>query len=546
MIGNKARRTRDAVLNYMESGLVALPETEIRELSNSLTDFARVGVDRFEESIRKDLFLILKVFDQASRGHWVGDDHNRISSVSEAIQILGADQFKRVLLNCASLSNAKNPNQVRIMKEATNEAFVTGLMTHSIADELGLPFSNDIVLAGQVQQIGRVLACSVFPFEFQRRHSLAEKQGFVEAEKNLFGVSLLQLSKELLSNLSIPQQISSLIHQACVNETIPDALKEESESAVLAVARETSDLLSKPDLSWNSFELGLCRIIPKLSKGYTFSRSDFIRTLKNTSDLIEEFRLNREINDRKKNEKESQFPMAQRLNILADHKKSIFPPLDRSRIIPLEGIISPNGSIDNEVIIDPALDFELTNEPHLKPEKHTGESGLEAATRVFSIIKDFSKFNDQSLAEFLAWSHLKSLGLKNCIVLTPNEACDELQLFHAEGSWFVESMPSITVALERKTIFSPGIQTGKDLVLPMPAPEKLYNYIPNWLEKKVLEYHCAILPVASPGKIHAVLVCLGADIPFKDQDSVDLAQSVSLRHLVSQVWKDKNRPFIRM
>lgn len=545
MCVNKANRTARAFSTYLDTGVIAMPQGEIAALQNSLRDFSYTGIDQFETYLTPDILMVIKLFNKASRmkcaGSWEG---KCVSSISEALQAIGVEQLQEMLEVVSNKRVDQDQRQQKIISESAHEAFVTGVFTKTLATKLGTDNNNDLMLAGQMQQLGRVLACASFPFEFERMSNQTRGFESKENEKRYFGTSLLDITNQLLQDSSLPAGVLKYLENANQQEKKNGPCDEES--SLLMVARSTTNLLCSSDLSWSEFEGGISHLLPKLSKNFQISRKDFLHSLGDTFDCLRDFQSKNNSLDDPGVEESIKYPITQRLNILANERRIVFPPLQRSLEIPMSRICSGGNNsgiqyFGNNEQSDLTDDISVSNKENSKPKGKGGPTGLAAASQVFSILKDFHSTTKNSLAEFVAWSHLKALKLKNCLVMIPNDSQDELSLAYSEGSWFVEEMSDIVIDLEEKSIFNACLDTRKDIILKAPTPKKLKPFIPEWLEEKTNDYHCAILPAFSQDQLQALLICLGTESTFYQGNSKILKDSKNLRADFAKAIKLKSR-----
>lgn len=544
MCVKKATRTRRIISSFLESGVVAMPQGEITALQNSLRDFSYIGIDHFETYLASDIFMVLRLFNKAARKNsaeiW---DWQRVSSISEALQVLGVEQIYEILEAASNKRIEQNPRQQKIVSEASHEAFITGVLTKTLASKFGFGDDNRLMLAGQMQQIGRVVACAAFPFEFERINSNSKNLKSNVVEKKYFGSSYLDISNQLLQESYLPKDVLTILSKANQQESSDGPCDEES--SLLSAARLTTNLISSPNLSWAEFESSLTHLLPKISKNIKVSRKDFIDSLGEACECLDQSHSINHPIEESSSSSSRKYPIAQRLNILASESRILFPPLQRSREIPMNRIsfgehVSSPKFFGNEEERKLAGDVLISNTENISRKRKGNATGLAAALQVFSIIKTFQSMSKDSIAEFIAWSHVKALNLKNCLIMVPNEQEDELSLMHAEGPWFVEGMSEIVVDRDSRTVFSASLQTQKDVILKLPTPAKIRKYIPKWLKPMMSQHHCAILPAFSDDKLQAVLICLGADSDIFAGDRKILGQSLMLRNQFAEILSSKN------
>lgn len=463
---------------------------------------------------------MLQIFQEASRYN-SGSHSSTVESLSEAIQILGSERFLKMLKRLVKRSHTIPEGQKKLLDEAVNEAFVSGVMAEKLAQEAGLENSQAYFLSGQLHQFARVLVSKTMPFEFEKRSALAGKVGRIEAEKRTFGMTLTELSLEMLKDQPIPVRVKDSIFASCELEN-RGYISADSDggASIYAMARKTLQLLSAANLDQNKLEEGVAKLIPIMSREIPFTREDFFSFLRKSSDAIQSFNESRGVSSPAK-----EYPLLQRLDMIAHEEKGKFPNMIRSEVLPIFRIdSSPTSCPDDENVDSTAYSHPSRS------------SGFALAQNIFSDYEQFSNMDTPTMAEFLAWTHLKIFHLHNCLVFMPNEHLEEFSLIHAEGSWFVESIPNVVIDLSVTSIFTPSLRTGKDILLSDSDTERFRKYIPLWLRPTSCDQTLAILPVTCSRGTLALLVCLGKELHSFASHVELLIESHSFRKLVADTW----------
>lgn len=529
MTGSKVIKVREVARAGLTSGFIAMDEARISKLTDSLTEFSHEGLDRFESIATQDCLLIIKIFEEATRYH-CGPDKSSVASLAEAMHILGSERFQRLIRRVTKRSASLPAMDKSILKESVNEAYVAGLMAESLATEIGISNPSRYLVSAQLHQLGRVLISRALPLEFERRSLLVPTLGRVDAEKQIFGSSLTELTQELIEELPVPPDVKTSLRHSCYMERHGDSFPNSGGGqAIYSMARESLELISRTNLDWEGLERGVDELVPLMSKEVPFTREDFFRMVQSTNEKLQEFRKRRIYEP---GEDESSF--LSRIDIISERKPTVFPPLQRSQILPLFKMNDGSwAAIDEKT----ASHLEATS-------TNSGPSGLSIATTILGAFEDIASMDMQTMAEFLAWAHHKSFQLHNCLLFMPTHQADELTLVHAEGTWFVESMANVVVPVDQKTIFSPVLRTGRDMIMSPAVTRRFSNHIPLWLRDKAREYPLAVLPVTGRRGVLALLIGLGDRLESASQNPEVLAESWAVRSIASHAWDQLNLPSI--
>jgi len=211
--------------------------------SSSVSEIARV-VQRDEAMVVK----ILKVINSAFFGL-----PRKISTVSDAIALLGFGQTKLLLISAAVLSIGGDRDHLIV----SNREFVwqhsmcCAKWAQAIAKHVGYRALEEAFLAGLLHDIGKVVLAVMEPRGFFRTLQLCRNEGLTsrEAEQRVLGVDHTLVGEMALSqwNLPLAYRACAALHHAPWPPPIPSDWDDQPKLLkLLAIARAANAVLHLP------------------------------------------------------------------------------------------------------------------------------------------------------------------------------------------------------------------------------------------------------------------------------------------------------------
>lgn len=178
-----------------------------------------------------------------------------ISSVHHAISVIGFDRIRTLAVSVLLFESAQSDYMAEANRELAGEALVSGLVAAEICRR-GVSADPEVAfICGVMREYGRMLAATFLPKDYAEAVCLGRRDGHDEAFRAVFGISSLELGRQLLEGMKVPQMIlNSFVilppqsrRRTPANPTV--ALVAASDFG-LRVAR----LIQSPDLTSGNFE----------------------------------------------------------------------------------------------------------------------------------------------------------------------------------------------------------------------------------------------------------------------------------------------------
>jgi putative nucleotidyltransferase with HDIG domain len=216
-----------AVPRSMGSYGPVLEEIE-RALQSPLCNLTSIG-----DAIQKDPDLTARLLRLANSPFF--GFASRLSTVAEAVSLLGIQQIQDMITASAVLEQFKGVPDSLVTKESFwRHSLAVGLAARLLAMERRLPKPDKFFVAGLLHDVGRLVLLSQSPEWAQKVFALYQSERMLlrEAEQKVLGYDHQQIAAELLQLWSYP---ASLI-QAVAFHHIPNNSVAKPDAGVVHVA----------------------------------------------------------------------------------------------------------------------------------------------------------------------------------------------------------------------------------------------------------------------------------------------------------------------
>jgi HD-like signal output (HDOD) protein len=201
-------KSRQAMREGHSAGLPELLEL-IKTLSG---DISTVTISELSELIEKDATVLTRVLKVANTIH-----HNpgirQLSSLTHAIHRIGFTRVRSLTVSLLLFAHAGRRNPLE-QREAATRALCAGLLTQGCARHFGFIDTETVFACNAVRHFGRILLPSVSLEHFREALRLSRDQPEAAAMRQLFGLTPLELSRELLADAHLPEEISRTLHES--------------------------------------------------------------------------------------------------------------------------------------------------------------------------------------------------------------------------------------------------------------------------------------------------------------------------------------------
>lgn len=182
------------------SGLPTLPGV-VRFVSTVVED-SQSSMQDVGEIISRDQVLSAKILRMVNSPFY--GFPGRISSVTHALVLLGLGVVKGLVLSTAVFDNLDSK-----YRGLWEHSLGTAVISRQIAKAVGLQDSEDIMIAGLLHDLGKVVLAVVEPDQYDTaiRLAHAERIHIAQAERQVFGVDHTEVSAWVCERWHLPQRL---------------------------------------------------------------------------------------------------------------------------------------------------------------------------------------------------------------------------------------------------------------------------------------------------------------------------------------------------
>ena len=276
----KGQLTVSQITAGMESRLVPMVTQILRIIKDISGRAENLSVNDLAEFISGEPTTLGRIVSIASS---VGYNSTgiEISSIHHAISLIGFERIRTLAISVLLFESAQSDYMAEANRELAGQALVSGLVAAEICRRGAAADPEMAFICGVMREYGRMLAATFLPGDYAETARLGTHTDADEAFAAVFGISQLDLGRQMLEGMNVPKLILnsfvSLPPHARRNSTANSAIGLIAASDFgLRVAR----LLQASDLTSDNFESRL----ESLSREYDAS---FLLTGTATRELLD-------------------------------------------------------------------------------------------------------------------------------------------------------------------------------------------------------------------------------------------------------------------
>lgn len=195
--------------------LPALPGIVARVLKE--TESPDASAQSVEKLLSSDQALASKVLRVVNSAYYGLSGH--VTSLSQAIMILGLSQVRNLVLSVSavSLMKPRTPRQQEMLKRFWLHAFGTAAATQLIAQEKRMKVNDSeaLFLGGLLHDIGRLFLYSMFTQTYDQvlKYAADKQIPVLDAERRMLGLTHSDIGATMANAWKLPQALVDLIEK---------------------------------------------------------------------------------------------------------------------------------------------------------------------------------------------------------------------------------------------------------------------------------------------------------------------------------------------
>jgi putative nucleotidyltransferase with HDIG domain len=260
--------------------LPALPGVVARVVKE--TESQEVSAHKIEELISSDQALASKVLRVVNSSYY--GLSGKITSLSQAIMILGMPQVRNLVLSVSAISmmKPKTPRQSETLKLFWVHAFGTAAATQIIAQHkrMRVHDTEALFMGGLLHDVGKLFLYTMFTQTYDQVLKYAEDKQIpvTEAEGKLLGIDHSQIGAAMAVAWKLPQSLADLI------EKHEGPFSPDDDPTIFAV--HVGDNITK-HLYYTNENIVIAPIDPVVETWLGFSENDYTELKSETDERIE-------------------------------------------------------------------------------------------------------------------------------------------------------------------------------------------------------------------------------------------------------------------
>lgn len=201
-----SRQTIDMAAAALSSGRGAgLPE--LLELIQTLASrMERISLTELSELIEQDPVVATRLISLANLiAHNPG--MRQLTSVSHAIHQIGFQRVRSLAISLMLLKSSGAKQNPQEQRQAASRALCAGLIAQACARQVPAVDPGMVFACATLRQLGQILLPVVSLDHYRAAIELAQEQSEAAAFRHVFGLTPLELSRELLKTYALPPEI---------------------------------------------------------------------------------------------------------------------------------------------------------------------------------------------------------------------------------------------------------------------------------------------------------------------------------------------------
>jgi HD-like signal output (HDOD) protein len=202
-----SKRIHDAVANYHQRLPQGVESTHplMAVLNNPSSNYAAVVAGLPPE-------MALRLLTRVNQG---GERGREVRSVHHAVQLLGYNEIRRMLVSAGSRQDPDHLSPGFDLIRFQRQAHLTATVARMLGMVIDYDRLGDLVTAGLLQNIGKVVIAVELRSDFQRILHLKLVRGLptAEAERQVLGVSHADVGAMILRRCRVPRSICQAVQE---------------------------------------------------------------------------------------------------------------------------------------------------------------------------------------------------------------------------------------------------------------------------------------------------------------------------------------------
>ena len=413
-----------------------------------------------------------------------------ITSISQAVIVIGFERIRNLAVSVLLLKNVDQQGGAETNREIAGLSLAGGLFAACLSKRIGGVEPDLAFLCGALRSYGRMLMSSFLQEEYEKAVEIASREGGVtdQAFRDQFGITPLQLGRELLSSMQLPQMILKTL------QDIPEETRDQlgtTPTGSLMIAAELglrmAETLATQAVTPEDFGARLAETTREYPKEYRLTSQDAADLLKDVVSQISSFA-------QAGNFSKGTVVLFQRMECLSEERTppAPFKPKPKPIKTEPEALVGTKGA-SREVAAKPTMDA------------HRASTVLEAARKDLATMLASPKPNLHQAFALLIQSLQNALELESCLIFLREPGGAGFRMEQGIGGLTHELCAGALLRSGQRDVFAVPLGRGEDVMIQNPLEARMKAFIPDWLRPSGRPLPFILLPLKDTEGTYALL-----------------------------------------
>ena len=523
-----AARTIDRATAALREGACAsLPEI-VKLLSALSADSMEVQVNEMAELIQQDPTILAKVMSVANTLYY-NPTCTTVGSVSQAIHVIGYTRIRTLAMSLMLAEHASRTRNPEEQREAAAQALTAGCIAQATATGRMMLDPEQAFVCASLRNFGRIVMTSHMAEDYRIAKNRAAASTDDEAFREVFGLTPLELGRELLKASNLPESLLNAIQEIPADKLA--VLDKSPEFQTMAIAHFSEKLAS---LTLNA-NLTAAEFIEKSRELAKVYQNVLPALEENVTELIQatEHTLNKYV---------SQFGLrilpGNCLQRLRQRVKNIDPPQSLLRLeaeraaaqAKVEAEDAANLAVARTAALAAGVAVAASTgartvaaaapapgdiRPGVPPAKDqpatpgnfrfAKSAWTDGAERIAGIVRDPNATRDQVLEASLEMVQ-KALASADCVVFSNALGSPEYRPTHGSGKLFEMLRGQAKARSDERTVVGVCLARRENVLIHNANDPKIVPYLPAWMRGNPAFGAAALLPIVNQKHVHGIII----------------------------------------
>ena len=214
-----------------------------------------------------------------------------IVSVHHAVSVIGFNHVRTLAISILLLEGTQSKYTAETNRELAGAALISGLMAAEMCRKGTVADPEMAFICGALRGYGRMLAATFLSAEYAESVKLWAREGYERSFEMVFGLSALELGREVLLQMKVPSPIIASFERASRSTHSGNS---SNPADVLVAAGDfglrAAELLQAPDLTNDNFEPRLVALSNLYDFPTRLGRTEVRELLHHIVSVLESFR----------------------------------------------------------------------------------------------------------------------------------------------------------------------------------------------------------------------------------------------------------------